>query len=372
VKKIAIASHVTLIDGKQYDGVGNGLIKTLSSICKEFIFVRHSMDGLLESEVQYYSSTRIVNAVKLGVCRRISPIRYISEVIKTVYYFSYREKVDVYVGVDPLNSLAGILLKKFKKIDKAIFLTSDYSENRLNSKLMSKAYHLIDSYCVKHADEVWSVSSRIVEIRENMGLAKEKNIFVPNVPPVEYNVFRSNKHDKYNLITYGIIDKQLDFEGALRAVARLVGKYPKISLTIVGNGPEENHLKVLSKDLGISDRVHFNGKQPLGKTLELASKSGIGLALYTGVWGFNQFGDSTKCREYFNYGLPVLSTETHSTVGDIKKSGAGIITEMSVDDYVVAIEDIIKNYDSYSKKSLMLGRKYEGIHRKELLRLLKD
>ena len=370
MKRIAVASHVTLVDGKQYDGVGNVLIATLSSICKEFIFVRHSIDGLLGSEVHKYRYSKIAKVEKLKVVRKISPLRYLSEVISTVYYFSNRESVDIYVGVDPLNGLTGIFLKKLHKIDTAIFLTSDYSEDRFGNKLMSRVYRLIDNYCVRHADEVWSVSSKIVEIRKTMGLSDEKNIFVPNVPPVEYNAFRKNKHDKYNLITYGIIDKQLDFEGAIRAVASLVTKYPKISFTIVGNGPEENRLKALAEKLGVSERVHFKGRQPLDNTLELASQSGIGLALYTGVWGFNQFGDSTKCREYFNYGLPVLSTDTHSTVDDIKESGAGIITDLSVESYVTAIEKIIENYDSYSEKSLMIGRKYEGVHKREFLRIL--
>jgi len=371
MKKIAVASHITLISGKQYDGVGNVFIKTLSSICDRYTFIRHSMDGLLGSEIHNYYLSKIDKITKLKVISTLSPARYISEVISTVRYFSNKEKIDIYIGIDPLNGLAGVILRKIKKIDKAIFFTADYSDYRFKSRVMSKIYHLVDDYCVKNADEVWSVSSRIVEIRRKMGLSDDKNIFVPNVPPIEFNSFRNNKHDKYNLITYGIIDKQLDFEGTIRAVAKLVDKYPKISFTIIGNGPEEDYLKKLSKKLGVMDRIHFEGRQPLEKTLEAASKSGIGLALYTGAWGFNKYGDSTKCREYFHYGLPVLSTDAHSTVGDIKESGAGLIVGLSVDEYVSTIEKIIENYDEYSKKSLSLGQKYEGVHKKELLRILK-
>lgn len=35
-------------------------------------------------------------------------------------------------------------------------------------------YHAIDLYCVRHADEVWSVSTRICEVRRKIGLAEEK------------------------------------------------------------------------------------------------------------------------------------------------------------------------------------------------------
>ncbi len=370
MKRIAIASHVALIDGKQYDGIGNVLIETLNPTTDEFFFVRHSLDGLLDSEVHLYQSSKISKIENLVVIKSPSPLRYIMEVIKTVRYFSTKAKIDVFVGVDPLNGLAGVLLKKRKKVDTAIFYTADYSDNRFENKLLSKIYHLIDAYCVKNADEVWSVSSRIVDIRKKMGLSSEKIIFLPNVPPVEFNKFRENKHDKYSLITYGIVDKQLDFDGAIKAVAALVKDFPKISFTVVGNGPEENRLKQLASKSGVANRVHFLGQKPLSETLKIASKSGIGLALYTGVWGFNKYGDSTKCREFFNYGLPVLSTDTHSTVGDITDSGAGIIVKMSVDEYVDAIKQIIDEYEDYSKKSLQLGKKYEGAHRKELLRIL--
>jgi glycosyltransferase involved in cell wall biosynthesis len=369
-KRLVFSSHVALIDGKEWDGIGNVLLETLPSICSEFIFVRHSMDGLLPSEVRQYKKASISKKVNLHVFGKIAPLRYASELINTVLYFSFKEKADVYIGIDPLNAVAGIFLKKLGRVEKSIFYTADYSPTRFSNKLMNSIYHSIDRYCVKHADEVWSVSSKIAELRRNDNLPDEKNIFMPNVPPVEYNGFRKNKHDKYNLIMYGLVGTQLDFEGGIQAVAALKKEIPDISFTIVGNGPEEERLKRLAKRLGVSDKVIFKGRLPLSQTLELASRAGIGLALYTGEWGFNQFGDSTKCREYFNYGLPVISTDTHATVDEIKKNKAGVVVEKSIESYVEAIKSVIENYDGYSAASRKLGRKYEGVHQKELLRLV--
>lgn len=370
MKRIALASHVTLIGGKEYDGVGNVLIEELSSITEEFFTIRHSMDGYLPSEARLYKGGRVVRSENMHVIARPAPLRYILEVFKTVRYLSRKEKVNVYIGVDPLNTLSGIILKKFGKVDVVVFYTSDYSPKRFNNNLLDKIYHSVDTYCVKKADEVWSVSTRIVHIRKRMGLADKKNIFVPNVPPVAYNVFRDYNRDKFMLVTTGVIGRQLDYEGAIRAVAKLKYEYPKISLIIIGNGPEEGRLKELTKQLGVEKEIKFTGRLPLSETLKRISGAGVGLALYTGVWGFNYYGDSTKCREYFTYGLPVLSTDTHSTVEEIRESKAGIITELGVDSYVAAIKEILSNYDIYSKRSLTLGEKYKGIHKKELLRIL--
>lgn len=370
MRRIALASHVTTIDGKRYDGIGDAMKEALDSITSEYIFVRHSMDGLLSSEVQRYQAGSMKSSSKMGVIRKPSVVRYVSELIATVWHFTFNEKVDVYVGIDPLNAAAGVILKSLKRVDYAVFYTADYSPSRFNNKLLDAMYHGIDKFCVRKADEVWSVSSRIVSIREKMGLKKEKNILVPNVPPLKYAHKAKVKRNAHELITLGIIDKQLDFEGVFRAVKSLQDTYLDISLTIVGNGPEEKKLQKVSKDLGVEDRVHFTGRLPFNEAQERIAEAGVGLALYTGVWGFNEYGDSTKCREYFTYGVPVLSTNTHSTVEDIKQFNAGVITEKSPAAYVANITKLFEDYDTYSSNASELGRQYEGVREKELGRIL--
>lgn len=370
MKIVVFASHVTRIDGKEYDGIGNTLKKTLATVTGQYTFVRNSMDGLLGSEVQYFDGAKIITSTKPGVVSRPAPVRYLWEYFKTVQYFSKQPHIDAYIGIDPLNALAAIKLRKMGKVSKAIFFTADYSPKRFKNSILNFMYHSIDRYCVKHADEVWSVSARICEIRREMGLAEEKNIFVPNVPPVEYKKYANHTHDPYQLVVTGIIDKQLDYEGAIRAVAELKHKYPQISLTIIGNGPEEKSLQKLANQLGVKDRVKFTGRVPLEKALDLQSRAGIGLALYTGIWGFNQYGDSTKCREYFSFGLPVISTDTHATVEEVRSSGAGIIVGLSVDEYKKAIIKILDNYGAYSQASSRQGDVYAGVHRKEIARIL--
>lgn len=371
-KKVAFASHVATIDDKQYDAIGDALKDSLNVVAHKFIFVRHSMDGLIDSEVQYYEGSKIANKNVLKVVKGIAPLRYITEVISSVWYFCFKQKVDVYVGVDPLNALAGIILRYLHRVDTAIFYTSDYSPSRFNNKILDRAYHAIDKYCVKHADEVWSVSSRIVSIRKQMGLADAKNILVPNAPPAEYAKLFSSKKSKYELVTLGIIDKQLDSAGMIKAIAKLKDKYPKIKFTIIGNGPEEVNLKKLAADNNVADKVEFTGRLAFKDAQARVARAGIGLALYTGVWGFNKYGDSTKCREFFTYGLPVVSTDTHATVDELVEYGAGVKVEQSVGAYIEAVEDILQNYEKYSRNSLELGQKYLGVHEAQFQRVLKD
>lgn len=371
MKRVAIASHVALINGKEVDGIGNVMIETMSDIPMEFTMVRHSMEGSLPSVIRRHKGKEITKETKMGVIASPAPLRYLTELLATVWHFTFRQKVDVYIGIDPLNALAAVVLKKLGRIKTCVFYTPDYSPKRFESGAMNKVYHAIDRYCVRKADEVWCVSSKIQQVRRDMGLADDKNIFVPNVPPTKFESYRSNKHDKYELITLGTVDTQLDNAGVIEAIAKLAKKYPKLSMTIVGNGPEEDNLRTLARKLGVEDRVHLVGRKPLAEALELESKAGIGLALYTGEWGFNEYGDSTKCREYFYYGLPVISTDSHATVQDIRDYKAGVVVEKGADHYVKALEEIITNYDTYAANSSKLGNAFVGIHKKEIERLSK-
>lgn len=371
--KIVFASHVALIKGKEYDGIGNVLKATLNNLVDGYVFVRNSIDGNMPSEVQHYKNNQVEKKNNLKVASGLGPLRYVSEYFNTVKYFSDRqEHIGVYIGIDPLNALSAIRLKKKGIVGKVIFYTADYSPKRFNNHILNRIYHYIDKYCVKNSDEVWSVSTRICGIRRRMGLEESKNIFVPNVPPIEYTDLAKNPHDRYELITTGIIDKQLDFEGPMKAVSELKDDLPKLKLTIVGNGPEEARLQEVARDLNIADRVEFTGRLPLEEALERQSRAGIGLALYTGVWGFNEYGDSTKCREYFNFGLPVISTDTHSTVEDIKQYNAGVIVEKNVESYKSAILDICEHYDKFNTASYHAGKAYAGVHKNNLQRLIED
>lgn len=371
-KTLVFASHVACVNGSEYDGIGNVLKETLKSNSTEYIFVRHSMDGLLPSQIEEYNITgHMFNKVKLRVISNIAPLRYISEICTTVLYFMVHSKTDVFIGIDPLNALSGVILKKLGRVKKIVFYTADYSEKRFDNDMLNMIYHHIDMYCCRQSDEVWNVSKRIWQLRKKMGVSNKRNIFVPNVPPVSNSNDTATRHNKFELITTGIIDKQLDFEGTIRAVALLKNEIPELVLTIVGNGPEEGHLKKLAKELGVSGKVTFTGRLSLLESLRLQSGAGMGLALYTGIWGFNTYGDSTKCREYFRFGLPVISTDTHSTVEDIVRWDAGMVVDKNVDAYVRAIKEILNRYEFYSSNSTKAGWVYENIHLRLIRQLLK-
>jgi glycosyltransferase involved in cell wall biosynthesis len=64
------------------------------------------------------------------------------------------------------------------------------------------------------------------------------------------------------LLFVGRLDRQKGAEGALRALARLTGPAAALPLRVVGGGPDEAALRRLAGDLGVADRVRWDGQVP--------------------------------------------------------------------------------------------------------------
>lgn len=364
---IITTAHASFVNGKIYEAPANTITEILKNKKENFIFIRHSIDGQMPSIIYYYKDGNPAAEKRLFVISRVAPLRYISEIIATgVYFLSRSHKDAVYIGVDPLNCVTGILLKKIGKFKKVVFFTVDYSKTRFKNKILNSIYHAVDRFCARNADEIWNVSLRIQKVREALEVSAEKNIFVPNIPSEDYKKYSANAKEKYHIMTLGIVGEQMDFIGMFDALKELKKEYPQILFKIAGNGPKEENYKKYVEDNGLKDNVKFLGYLNHDEALDQISKSGIGLALYNGNWSFNYYGDSMKCREYFCFGLPVITTDTHSTVEEIKEYKTGTVCKMDALEYVNAIKEIFKNYDEFSNNSYTLSKKYENIHAKLL------
>ena len=91
-----------------------------------------------------------------------------------------RKHFDIFFGVDPLNSYAGLFLNRIKRIHKVILYTIDYVPKRFSNNVINRIYHQIDSYCVNNSHQTWNLSSRMAEERTKKGVLKDdRQIVVP-------------------------------------------------------------------------------------------------------------------------------------------------------------------------------------------------
>lgn len=85
----------------------------------------------------------------------------------------------------------------------------------------------------------------------------------------------SDDGSPFRVISIGRIFPVKGFDLGLRAFARFREHVPEAQYWIVGEGPEQDHLKNLSTELGCADATRFWGRLPRDKTLDLLGDADV-------------------------------------------------------------------------------------------------
>lgn len=338
-----IASHAGVNEkGEDVHGPVHNLDKFLTGQGIAHLCIKHPLRGDFSSWVGNETPKER---------RRDSLIKQTFYELKFNWDLTRRNKpLKLFVGIDPLNAFTGVLAKKLGWVGKIVFYTPDYTEERFNNPLINFIYHAIDRFCVKNADQVWNVSSRIVKVREKQGLDKSRNFFVPNSVDFDFaSRLPQDKIRKEDLVIVTNLNYSIDYPMIIHTIFDLSKEFPKIRLLIIGSGEAKAELENLTNELGLSERIIFYGQQPHEKVMEILSKAGIGLALYSGRLSWNYYGDSMKAREYMASGLPVLITDVVSTADDVRNNLCGKVIKLEKKSFKNAVREILQDDALYAK-----------------------
>jgi len=353
-KNYAIAAHVVYNqEGKDTYGPAHGIFDFLKKNHKSVVFIKHCLYGKRPSSA--YDDKLLAESRSFGG-------NLVSRSFKE-FFFNLRQTKEemVFIGVDPLNGLAGAWMKLVKR-KKFIYLTPDYTENRFKNKIINFIYHLIDRTCLKLCDEVWSVSSRIAAKRKSQGVPDRKNKLLPNSPAFA-DIPRRKYDGNKNLVIVSHLSRSLDLAPILEALSRLKGDFPDTKLLIVGSGPEERYFKDMVEKAHLGNCVDFLGQKNHDEVLDLVSRSFLGFALYTLENSWNYYGDSMKAREYAACGVPVIINDVPSTADDIRKYEAGLVLhEVNGEEIYSFVRTCLLDKNYYLKlrnNALNLGREFD-------------
>lgn len=266
---------------------------------------------------------------------------------------------DFFIGLEAINTLAGILLRQIGRIKKVIYYVSDYSPNRYQQKWFNSLYIRLDRYCAMHADYIWDVSRAMQPARIKAGLDPKKSAPVFNVPnalyPAQIKYAPLNKIKPFTLVFMGTLGPENGPDIAVKALPRVLKKFPKTILHIIGGGEDNlQRLKSLTQELGLDDKIIFHGfisnREEISKRMR---NFYLALAPYPAFEGSPRFyGDATKIRAYFAAGIPVITTHVPPLGKDAAKKGAAIL----VGDNVQALAKAIIKMFSERKLYLNLRR----------------
>ncbi|MBI3495286.1 glycosyltransferase, partial [Candidatus Berkelbacteria bacterium] len=251
-----------------------------------------------------------------GIIWRPMPeiIRYMSEIFATVKSITTTGiRYDCYIGIDSLNALAGIILKKLGRTKKVVFYTIDFVPQRFANPLLNTLYHRVDRFCVEHADMTWNLSYRMMEGREMVSrypkALRKKQMELPiGVWWERIKVTPFSNVNKNQAMFVGHITEKQGLQLVIEAMPEILTKIPHFTLDIIGDGPYRAALAQQIKAAQLEKNVTFHGFVKDDRIVEhMIAQAAVTLALYRKENDpFTYYADPGKIKIYLATGVPVV------------------------------------------------------------------
>jgi colanic acid/amylovoran biosynthesis glycosyltransferase len=144
-----------------------------------------------------------------------------------------------------------------------------------------------------------------------MGVDTSRFAFTPRKP---------RENDKVHMLTVARLVEKKGVQYGIRAVAKVLKKYPHVEYRIAGDGPLRSELQSLIDALNIDGNVKLLGWKRQEEIVELMRNAHILLAPSVTSKSGDQEGIPVVLMEALSQGLPVLSTQ-HSGIPELVRDG---------------------------------------------------
>lgn len=226
-----------------------------------------------------------------------------------------------------------ILLSEYGS-DKCIKIAQEHCYHNHNKKYLST---IKDKY--NNIDYLLALTKTLEndykEVLKGNTITKTKVVTIPNML---YEIPKevSNLNSK-NLITVGRLDTLKRNDDIIRAFSKIDNK--DYTLTIIGDGKEEDNLKNLTSELNIEDRVIFTGYKTKEEIKNYMLNSNIFLM------ASETEGLPMVLLEALSYGLPCIVYDIENGVRDIIEDSYNgfIIKNRNEEEYVNRINHLLSN-----------------------------
>lgn len=273
------------------------------------------------------------------------------------FVFRDNNHYHIFIGLESINTLAGILLRKFGFVDKVVYYVTDFSLHRYNNFFLNKLYLLLDRLAFQYSDHIWDVSRAMMPARIKAGLnpkIEKSSIYVP-ISLFSNQINSSGKEKKIpmSLVYAGTLKKENGPDLAILTLKKVLREVPQARLHIFTDGEdiEIQALRDLIDRLGLHDKVFFHGllsnETNLIKDLRHFM---IGLAPYKALpesprW----WADATRIRLYLAAGLPVVTTQVPPISQDLIETKSGLVVKDRVKYLSAAVISLLRDKNLYRK-----------------------
>src|SRR6266571_902495 len=304
-----------------------------------------------------------------GSWRFPEPLNYVKDFLLTLWWLlASKERIELFVGADSLNALAGIVLRRLGFINKVVFYSIDFVPTRFQWGPLNRLYHFTEVICLRHSDAVWNLSSQMITTRKRLGLLDD-NCAPQEVVPIGVQFDRIKRRDlenidRFRLVYMGHLREGQGLELIFESLPDILRTWPNSSLMVVGTGPLEPKLVSMAREMRLQSQVQFKGFVENHQALEdLLSHGGIGLALYEPTKdSFTWYTEPSKPKQYMACGLPVVITRVPMISQLVEVKEAGIVTDYNKASFLSALHSMFDDLDTYSTlrgNAIQLASQYD-------------
>src|SRR4029077_4480837 len=235
----------------------------LRSRTRELLFISlpfyHSNER--KSLVRLYSDGKLEKTYKIPTLSSFGPASYFRDfVVSILTVILSRRRYSLFIGLNALNSLGGLLLQKAGLIDKAVFYRIDYVPSRFKNHVANRIYQSVNILCAMSCDWTWNLSKRMIEDRCKTRDHLRKQLVVPIGSNYD-NIKRkaSDPSGPHRLAYLGSLRRGQGLELLIDEMPSIRKAVPDAKLVIIGTGPLDSKLKQRAAELELDDCTVFLG-----------------------------------------------------------------------------------------------------------------
>lgn len=341
--RVAVATSSRVLGGRRQGETITTklLIDYLAKTCAEVVAIDHPfpVDPDITPLMSLYEDAELISTERFPLPSSLArgtptdyeihgsktPLKYFAmkvlDFISDVYFVvGTRKRFTLFIGVEGINTMAGLFLKRLGLVGAVVYYSYDYSERRFPaSGLASRIFVLQDSLCLKNSDVCWDALGTINRPRAGIDLA---------VPPISAPANDADfvKRRGHRLVYIGGLDPFNGTTVALEAMPLILQNVPDAHLDVIGAGRSDYvaELKSLTSKLNLDGRVTFHGFLPDGEVRAIFRECRVGLCPYQ---PFDRaMNDSSKARYYALTGIPIVCTTAKPSMADsVAKFGSGLV-----------------------------------------------
>jgi len=255
------------------------------------------------------------------------------------------------------HAIFGYLAKKIQKIP---FVSTFYTaEIVLTNRI--KPLKILLKKLLRHSAKVIAISSYTrSELQKITGLDSSVIPYGSSLLPVEINRSTKKASDKWRLLFVGRLIERKGLKYLFQAILLMRGY--NVELHIAGSGKQATYLKDLAHELGITERVIFEGKVPNSRLKELYRECDIFVLPSIVDSRGETEGLGVVLLEALSYQMPVVASDVGGIPDIIKDGETGYLAKQkdpqSLADKIITVMENHENSLRISEQGLKFSRDY--------------